>query len=202
MSGNAPSDFYPELTDSRLRIIGTALLDVLYETELELDTPLDDGYTRGTATFGRQRNAIIQLCQSGKYEWLKLTNAGMDVTFEVGGIPCRFFADDPQNPKKPGFFRRNDCDKLFPTEVGRPELMRFIVAKPHTPDEEADVHFIGFDANLDEVFNWQHSRSTPVIASTDDALPREVDIPPARAKLPRSQKDKDQAVGDFHDPQE
>ena len=111
MSGNAPSDFYPELTDSRLRVIGTALLDVLYDTELELDTPSDDGYTRGTTTFGRQRNAIIQLCQSGKYEWLKLTNAGMDVTFEIGGIPCRFFADDPQNPKKPGFFRRNDSEK-------------------------------------------------------------------------------------------
>src|SRR6185437_16207167 len=100
---SAPHEFNPALTEYRLRIVAEALLEVLYDTELELAGPLDDGYTRGTATFGRQRNALIQLCNGGQYPWLKLTHAGMDVTFEIDGVPCRFFSDDPANPRKPGF---------------------------------------------------------------------------------------------------
>ena len=200
MASEFPSTFHPELQDSRLRLIASALLDILYDTELELAGPFDDGYTRGTATFGRQRQCLIALCQSTKYPWLKLTNAAMDVTFEIGGVPCRFFADDPANPKKPGFYRRNDADKLFPLEGGKPEMFRFVVAKPLKPEEEADVYFIGYDANLEEVFRWQYSTSTPVIASVDDVQPQEVSLPAARAQLPKDEKSRDQAAGDVSDP--
>jgi hypothetical protein len=180
----SPSDFNPALTDARLRAIAEVLLDVLYETDLELDTELDDGYTRGTATFGRQRNAIIQLCLSGKYAWLKLTNTAMDVTFEIDGVPCRFFADDASNPRKPGFWRRNDAD-LFPADGGKPEIFRFIVDKARSSDEASEVYFIGFNAQQEEVFRWRHSASAPVLASVDDTLPTEVPLPAAKATVPR-----------------
>lgn len=201
----APREFNPALTESRLRVVAEVLLDVLYDTELELASSLDDGYTRGTATFGRQRNALIQLCQNGQYPWLKLTNPGMDVTFEIDGVPCRFFADDPGKPSKPGFFRRNHCDQLFDIEADAPTMFRFIVAKPHNVDEEAEVFFIGYDANLNESFRWSYSRSTPVLASVDDSRPAEVPLPSPIAKVrpskPAEGANNDRAVGDDDDAQ-
>ena len=200
----APHEFNPALTDSRLRFVAEALLEVLYETELELAGPLDDGYTRGTTTFGRQRNALIQLCNAGRHLWLKLTHAGMDVTFEIDGVPCRFFSDDPTKPRKPGFFRRNDCDQLFETEANAPLLFRFIVAKPQHSEEEAEVFFVGYDVNQIESFRWQFSRSTPSLSSVDHQRPTEVSLPSPTAsvrpktsqKQPSEERANDRAVGD------
>ncbi len=192
-----PIDFRPALTDARLRVISERLLDVLYDVELELSSPLDDAFTRGTTTFGRQRNALIEMCQSGPHtEWLKLTHAAMDLTFEIGGVPCRFFVDDPSNPRKPGFYRRNDCDQLFAMALGEPVIFRFVVEKPKTPDDEAEVHFIGFDEGWNEVFAWQFSRSTPVMASVDDALPAEVPLAPAEPRVRRPAADHDQGAAE------
>lgn len=197
---SSPQDVNPALTDARLRTVAEALLEVLYDTELEMAGPLDDGYTRGTATFGRQRNALIHLCQSGRYPWLKLTHAGMDLTFEIDGVPCRFFADDPANPRKPGFFRRNECDQLFRDVVGEPIMFRFIVAKPQRVDEEAEVFFIGYDVNLEESFRWLYSRSTPSLSSVDSDRPSEVPLPSPTAKIRKDKADNkpgtDRAVGD------
>jgi hypothetical protein len=203
--GKAPYDFNQVLTEPRLRIVAEALLEVLYDTELELAGPLDDGYTRGTATFGRQRNALIQLCNGGKHSWLKLTHAAMDVTFEIDGVPCRFFSDDPAKPRKPGFFRRNDCDQLFEIQAEAPLLFRFIVAKPQHVDGEAEVFFIGYDVNQNETFRWQYSRSTPTLSSVDDSLPTEVPLPSPTAKVrqkkPEGDVSNDRAVGDDDDSQ-
>lgn len=194
----SPSDFRPQLTDARLRVIAEALLDVMYDTQLVLDSVLDDGYTRGTTTFGRQRNAIIALCQSGKYPWLKLTHAAMDVTFEIEGIPCRFFADDPTNPKKRGFWRRNQCDRyLFEPEAGQPQVFRFIVDKGQGDNSDPDIFFVGFDTDQVAVFEWQFTRSTPVLAAVDESMPKEVPIPAPVLQFPiKKQPQRDQAVGD------
>ena len=187
-----PWVYYEALSEPRLRLIAGTLLDVLYDTTLELDTPLDDAYTRGSATFGRQRNALIRLCQSGDHPWLRLVHGGMDVTFEIGSVPCRFFSDDPQNPKKPGYWKRNESDQLFSARPGDPEVFRFVVEK-ETPEGESDVYFVGYDAQQQEVFRWRYSASVPTLAATDHELPREVDLPPAQAKLPRKPASSDDA---------
>ena len=200
---SAPHEFHSALTEFRLRIVAEALLEVLYNTEVELAGPLDDGYTRGTTTFGRQRNALIKLCNCGQHPWLKLTHAGMDVTFEIDGVPCRFFSDDPANPRKPGFFRRNDSDQLFDIETDAPLMFRFIVAKAQFIGEEAEVFFIGYDINQNESFRWQYSRSIPTLTSVDERRPTEVPLPnPADMLRPKkSDKDvsNDRAVGDGDD---
>lgn len=41
--------------------------------------------------------AFVFFCMSKKYDWLELKNSGMDVTFEIGPIPVRFFADFPNS---------------------------------------------------------------------------------------------------------
>ncbi len=122
-----PWEFYPQLSHERLTVIAEELLQVLDRTYEQLSSPFDDNYTRGTCTFGRQRQMLIALCLSGKHNWLQLTHPGMDVTFNIEAIPVRFFADDPENPKKPGFFRRNVVDQLFEPELTTPTLHRFVV---------------------------------------------------------------------------
>lgn len=50
----APSQFHPQLTVERLSLIAEGILNVLDDTYSQLSTSLDDNYTRGTCTFGRQ----------------------------------------------------------------------------------------------------------------------------------------------------
>lgn len=174
-----PWDFHPELVPSRLAVISEALLDVLHVTKGDLSSELDDNYTRGTATFGRQRQLLIQLARSKRYRWLGLAHAGMDVTVLIGGVPVRFFADDHENPKKKGFFRRNAVDSLFPISDTQPVLWRFIVEKALTDEDEDVVYFAGFNAFDDLVCEWRHFQPVKklhVVASEPQAA---VNIPSA-----------------------
>lgn len=189
-----PWEFAPQLNEERLTIMAKELLKVLDQTFELLTTSLDDNYTRGTCTFGRQKNRIIEICMSGEFEWLKLTNPGMDVTFEIEGIPVRFFADDPENPKKPGFFRRNSVDQLFAPESSTPTVWRFVVEKPEFEGEGARVHFVGYN-QLEEILSlWTYGEErAAVLHSTDDVPPMPVaieldDIVPAGAEKTQDEK--------------
>lgn len=172
-----PWECTPQLNEERLTIIAKELLKVLDQTFELLTTSLDDNYTRGTCTFGRQKNRIIEVCMEGGYDWLKLTNPGMDITFEIEGIPVRFFADDPEKPKKPGFFRRNSVDQLFAPELSTPTVWRFVVEKPEFEGEGARVHFVGYN-QLEEILSlWTYGDDrTAVLHSTDDVPPTPVSI--------------------------
>lgn len=171
-----PWVFSPQLKQAYLEVIAQELLDVFYDTQVQLSTVDDDNYTRGTCTFGRQKNRIIRLCMSGQHPWLKLTNPNMDVTFEIDGIPVRLFADDPENPKKPHFFRHNAVDWLFETEVGAPVLHRFVLEKPELADEEARIHFVGYDAQDEPVSLWTYRESVMVPHKAGMGEPQMVDI--------------------------
>lgn len=172
-----PWNFYPQLNEVRLSTIAEELLTVLDQTYEQLSTPFDDNYTRGTCTFGRQRQMLLALCMSGKHNWLNLKHAGMDITFEIDAIPVRFFADDPESPKKPGFYRRNEVDQLFEPELEIPTLHRFVVEKPEFEGEGARVHFIGYNM-LDEIVSkWTYGdERLPVLHSTDETPPEAVKI--------------------------
>src|SRR4051812_11509016 len=110
MTTQRPSHFYPELTEERLRFVATKLLDIRFNTLREMNSAYDDNYTREAAVFGRQRNMLIDEALHGGHDWMSLRHAGMDVTFCVGTVPCRFFTDYPDSPQKEGFFRRNNVD--------------------------------------------------------------------------------------------
>ena len=172
-----PWNFYPQLNEDRLSTIAEELLTVLDQTYEQLSTPYDDNYTRGTCTFGRQRQMLLALCMSGKHNWLNLKHAGMDITFEIDAIPVRFFADDPESPKKPGFYRRNEVDQLFEPELEIPTLHRFVVEKPEFEGEGARVHFIGYNM-LDEIVSkWTYGdERLAILHSTDDTPPEAVNI--------------------------
>ena len=122
MNSLHPIEFFPELSDDRLRVIAIKLLDIRYETFGEMKSPFDDNYTRETAVFGRSRNMLVEMSLRGQFEWLSLSHAGMDITFKIGRVPCRFFRDDPDSPEKAGLFRRNAVQNLFAIDDEHPVM--------------------------------------------------------------------------------
>lgn len=183
MSLLPPSHFYADLTEDRLKVIATTLLDIRYSTLTQMSTPHDDNYTKETAVFGRSRNRLIELCQSNTYDWLRLANAGMDVTFKIGTVPCRFFRDDPLSPDKSGFFKRNDVDDLFSTDENYPILWRFVVESALTEEDEDHVFFIGYNAFQEKISEWMYKTQPAVLHSVDKVTPLPAKILPVEVGL-------------------
>lgn len=177
-----PSSFSEHLTDDRLTVIAEHLLDIRYETIEMLNTPLDDNYVKETAAYGRQRNMLIQLSLGLQYDWLSLLHAGMDVTFAIGAIPCRFFTDDPLHPNKDGFFKKNSTDDLFATDDQKPVTWRFIVSKSHG-DSDSKVYFIGYNIYNEKICEWVHSQENRTLYSVDLLIPATVEIPSAQVLI-------------------
>lgn len=177
-----PTAFSADLTDDRLTVIAEQLLDIRYETIELLNTSLDDNYVKETAAYGRQRNMLIQLSLSNKYDWLKLLSPGMDITFSIGRIPCRFFTDDPMHPNKDGFFKKNLTDDLFATDDQIPVTWRFIVSKSHG-EADSKVYFIGYNIYNDKICEWVHSQENRSFYSVDMFIPESVEIPSAKVAI-------------------
>lgn len=194
MTFKHPSSFYQELSDERLAKIAEPLLDIRYTTIQEMSSEFDDTYTQETAVFGRSRNLLIHLCTSAKYQWLSLANAGMDVTFRIGNVPCRFFRDDPESPEKPGFFKRNGADDLFSIDEDAPVMWRFVVEKAMTDEDEDRVFFIGYNAFQEKVSQWAYGSSGPVLHTVDSDTPASKELRPAEVGVREDSIDKsDQA---------
>ncbi|MBI6923344.1 hypothetical protein JET66_01590 [Pseudomonas putida] len=183
MTYRHPSSFYPDLTDDRLAKIAEPLLDIRYSTIREMASPFDDTYTQETAVFGRSRNMLIQLCMGGKYDWLSLASPGMDVTFRIGNVPCRFFRDDPELPGKPGFFKRNAVDDLFSPDENDPVMWRFVVERALTEDDEDRVFLIGYNAFQEKISQWAYGSSGPILHSVDSDVPKAKELPPAAVEV-------------------
>lgn len=174
-----PAEFYSELSDDRLRLIAISLLDMRYSTSREMNSQFDDNYTRETAVFGRSRNMLMNMALSGQHEWLTLKHAAMDVTFNIGRVPCRFFRDDPSRPEKAGFFKRNAVDDLFALEEQDPVMWRFVVEKAFIEDGEDRVFFIGYNVYQEKVSEWMYQTSLTPLHIMDKHVPASVEIPPA-----------------------
>jgi hypothetical protein len=178
-----PQSFYPELSDDRLRAIAVALLDVRYTTLREMNSPYDDNYTREATVFGRQKNKLIDLAKNAEREWLSLRHAGMDVTFCIGQVPCRFFTDDPKSPEKNGFFRRNAVDDMFAPNDTDPVVWRFVVERAFADEDEDRVYFIGYNVFQEPVAEWTYGARPSSLHAADDRVPPPAHIGPAEVDV-------------------
>jgi hypothetical protein len=187
MAAVHPSHFHPELTDERLCKIAVPLLDVRYTTMQEMNSPYDDNYTHECTIFGRSKNALIQMALSGKYKWMELISSGNDVTFSIGHIPCRFFQDDHNHPKKKGFFRCKKNDNLslslFEENKSEPVMWRFVIEMASTGEDEDRVYFAGYNVFQEKVSEWMYQQSTPTMHIVDRHVPPVVPILPAEVTL-------------------
>ena len=180
-----PWDYYSELTPDRLSVIAVALLDVYDEVQVDLSTPLDSPYTRGTTTFGRQKTKLIQLCQSDVYHWLDLRNTSNDLVCAIGRVPFRFFRDEHTAPRKKAFWRRNEQDNLFPVNDDEPVYWRFVIESPLTESDEATAYFLGHNASQQLVCEWKYAEAVRALHTTDSARPVEVPTPEPEVELPQ-----------------
>lgn len=178
MAFKLPEEYYSELTEERLSYIAHALLEVRHSTLQEMQSPFDDRYTREGTVFGRQRNMLIDTALRGPHSWLALKHPGMDVTFSIGGVPCRFFTDDPDAPQKDGFFKRNAVDDLFEQDDESPVLWRFVVDPAITEDDEDRVLLIGYNVYQEKVSEWMYRNAPPALHSVGNAAPPPVDLGP------------------------
>lgn len=195
MNSRKPWDFYPELIEGRLWVIAEALLDVYYDVQIELASELDDNYTRGTTTFGRQKNKLVQLRNSGAYSWFKVLNTSNDLTCSIGEIPFRFFRDDHESPAKRGFWRRNYQDDLFPIADDQPVIFRFVVEHARNDEDEASVYFLGFTQEGQLVCEWRFDEPVRTLRSITQTRPLPEEILPAEIEPrvevePQEQRDK------------
>lgn len=166
-----PWQVHKDLDEKRLSIIAVGLLNVRHDTYAELATRLDDNYSRACATFGRQRQWLLQLAQSGRYDWLTLASPAMDLTVNIGSIPVRFFTDDHDSPKKQGYFRRNEVDQLFSTDDSKPVIFRFVVEPAATEDDEDRVFFLAYNVYQEVVVEWQYRPKTAVFRPVNSEVP-------------------------------
>lgn len=179
MSKKHPISFFSELCDENLGSIAVRLLDIRYETLRGLNSRYDDNYVRESAVFGRSRNMLIEMAHDSKYPWMSLGHAGMDVTFYIGRVPCRFFRDDPDSPEKPGFFKRNAVDDLFGFDENIPVMWRFVIEKAMTDEDEDQVHFFGYNVFQEKISVWTYSGAAAVLHAVDQDVPKAADIPQA-----------------------
>jgi hypothetical protein len=107
----------------------------------------------------------------------------MDVTFNIGQVPCRFFTDDPRNPEKNGFFRRNTVDDLFAPDDRDPVMWRFVVERAYADDDEDRVYFIGFNVFQEPVAEWTFGARPSSLPAADDRVPPPAHIGPAEVDV-------------------
>lgn len=170
------------LSEDRLNLIADHFREIYYGVESLLDTEDDCNYGRGSLFFGRARKRLIKLGASVELPWLKLANAGMDVTLEIEGVPFRFFRDDHDKPMKKGFWRRNDTDRLFASNDAEPTLFRFIVQRPLSENDELEIYFVGYNAVQEAVCEWRYG-DVRILQSTDGDLAPVVHQDAARVEL-------------------
>lgn len=181
MASKQPWEFKPALSKDRLNFLAKQFWEIYYAVESLLATEDDCNYGRGALFFGRSRQRLINL--SFRVDWLALTNPGMDVTLEIEGIPFRVFRDDPDNPKKKGFWRRNDSDQLFAPNDEEPVIFRFIVERPMSDQEELEIYFIGYNALEEAVCEWRYGQ-VRVLRGVDQERPQVVEQPAAPVDVP------------------
>ncbi len=194
----SPTDFSPDLTDERLSIISRLLLNARYSALEHASTELDDRYTKGSLSFGRQRQAILQAATNkNKDLWLTLSYGGMDVLFKIGTIPVRFFTDDSYTPKKPrvsvptiaeslqlDIFEPNDTEIL---------LWRFIIEASINDDGDDVVYFIGLNKSHEIICRWKFEDSVRVLHSIDNTTPPEKELTPATI-TPKTDDNKEKRI--------
>jgi hypothetical protein len=190
MSIPHPVNFHSQLTTDRLAAISELLLEELSGIESLLMSDVDDGYTRGCSTFGRQKNRIKLVARSGRYGWLSLANSSNDLVFQIGGIPCRFSNDDPENPHKLAVVAANVHQASFfeDTERGDPCRFCFVIDRGASENEDARVVFLGFDEQNTVRCRWESDR-VRTLHNVDSQVPAPADIPKPTVLPKRDQSD-------------
>lgn len=152
-----PSEYHRDLTEDRLRVVSKIFLDTIEDSK---DIAKEIGYVgpwgEGCLCFERPKYKLIDEINSKKYPWLTLAKGDMDYIFNIGSVPCRYFKDDLDSPRKKNFYVNRMIDDLFPIDSHDVVLYRFVYQDSNYKDEEGTIHFVGYNALQELVFTWKY----------------------------------------------
>lgn len=173
-----PEVFHAALRSERLEVIANILIEEHFSTMTDLQSEYDDGYSRGTTRFARQKNRLKSVALSGQYDWLQLRHGANDLVFTIDGIPCRFATDDPVNPTKPAVVDATPIQLSFFDEVenGAPCKFCFILDGGYTEAEDPRVVFLGEDMMGDVKCKWSSDGGAKALHAISANTPPAKDV--------------------------
>lgn len=184
---NKPSEISSSLTSSRLSIISKRMLDVLDDALRTASTDLDCSYARGTLSWARIKNALLQLAQSDEHPWLTIKHSGNDLLLGIGSETVRFFLDDHENPKKMRVLNPTNSEtkqlQLFEEDAHSEYLWRFIIERALTEEDDHQVYFVGYEAHAERdgilIAEWRYNAErVRALAAVDDEIPAAAELVP------------------------
>jgi hypothetical protein len=176
-----PAVYAPQLSAQRLQVVADWLLEEFYATLDDLIRPTDTPYTKGCTTFGRQRSRVIAEWRSGEHSWLGMLDAGNAIVFTIGGVPCRFSNDDPNNPSKAAVLEANPYQRSFAEFISadKPERYCFVIDRGVDGLAEPYVALLGYSVDNALMCRWV-SDSVTAFGIEMGIEPRAVDVPKAK----------------------
>jgi hypothetical protein len=188
----SPWTLRSELRQDRLQKVADWLLQEYFSVLDDLHRPTDSGYGRGCTAFDRQKNRIWLENASGSWEWLGVINPNNDMVFTVGGVPCRFSNDDPQNPTKHAVTGVNRHQLGFQefSHPGDASRFCFVIDRGLSGSDDPRVEFLGFDRADTMVCRWVSDTPRVLYAeSVQDAPEIVVERAPVRPKTDAQESD-------------
>ena len=193
-----PSDFQPALKDEYLTQVAQWLLEEWYATEDDLIRDTDTSYTRGTTRFGRQLQRITNENFSRRHKCLSINNAGLDLVFSIGGVPCRFSNDSVEAPTKRAVLEvhRYQMSLIEDSEPGAAVRFCFVIDQGFGESLEPRVELLGFSEAGNVVCSWQSVSSvrTLVDVKAAPAEPVEITKPIVTPKRKDGDKEADDVI--------
>lgn len=181
------------LKEEYLELVASWLLDEWRSTEDDLARDTDTPYTRGTTRFGRQQQRFWLEHLSGKYPWLRVLNKGLDIVFEINGIPCRFSNDNAESPKKRAVVQVHPYQMSFLEEASADEAARFVFVIDTGFDEASEprVSLLCFSVSGELVCRWYSGGIVRRMGEASPSVPAPVELPKPRISPKRKHDDRD-----------
>lgn len=165
-----PWEHHPALTEDRLKEVAR-LIQTGRNNALDRYNPVvgSTPWTVGCEAFAFQMHEIIEA--SAELDWLDIVDASMQFVFNVGGVPCRFYRGDAEDPNtrtlKQSYAELNEQSLFGPEELialARTPLYRFAVET----DVEGSITAISFVVldGSSPVLIWQIPLDEPVTKIT------------------------------------
>jgi hypothetical protein len=178
MTLSLPSDFQPALAHERLSQVASWLLEEWSATQDDLVRETDSSYSRGTTTFDRQKNRIINECRKGQYNWLGIVNGANDLVFSIGGINCRFSNDSAKMPKKRAVLEthRFQMSLLDSTAPGHAARFCFVIDRGPTESSDRHVELLGYSSANELVCRWSSATMVRTLVGINDIRPEPIEI--------------------------
>lgn len=204
MSDKKPSHFVDSFTDERLTIIAKALKEQCFETDDDLQSEFDSGYSVGCTRFDRQKNKLKQMVLD--YEWLNINDGSNRLIMNINGAPFRFTRDNYLAPKKRSSTAVSETEAIqiekftahhqesFNWGEDSGESMesvlkwRFfieVIEAPEGEERDYEIYFVGLN-EVDQVkCVWSlPENSASGISSSDDTRPEKVTTEAPKTTLP------------------